>query len=516
MRKAREILRLKHELGLTNRQIGASLHLSHVSVGKYLQRASEAGLGWPLAPEIDDRQLWDLLRAAQRPPEAAERPLPAMAQVHRELRRPGVTLQLLWEEYRRDHRDGYAYTQFCEYYKRFRGQLEPSLRQTYTAGEKLFVDWAGQMISVRDPQTGQSREAHLFVAALGASNYTYAEAFENHQLPAWIEAHIHAWEFLGGVTTITVPDNEKTGVTHACRYEPELNRTYQELAEHYGTVVIPARAGEPQDKSKVENAVQNAERRILAVLRDQRFFSLAELNQAIGAALRELNERPFQKMPGCRRELFEQLDRPALRPLPAGRYVLAHWQKATVNIDYHIQADWHLYSVPYRLVHQPVEVRLTLRTVEIVHRGRRVALHPRSAQRGGVTTDPAHMPKSHQQHAQWSPGRLIHWAENEVGEHGGRVVRHILENKPHPEQGYRSCLGLMRLRRTYGRDRLDQACQRALRLEICTYRSIKSMLETGLDRQPVPGPQPVPVVILHPNVRGAEYYQHPTKEEVRC
>ena len=515
MRKAKEILRLKYELGLKNRQIGASLHLSHVSVGKYLQRASAAGLHWPLAPEMDDRRLEELLQAAERPPEPA-RPLPSMAAVHQELRRPGVTLQLLWEEYRREHPDGYAYTQFCEHYKRFRGQLEPSLRQSYRAGEKLFVDWAGPTILLVDPQTGQIRQVSLFVAVLGASDYIYAEAFENHQLPCWIEAHIHAWEFFGGVATITVPDNEKTGITRACRYEPELNRTYQELAEHYGTVVIPARAGEPQDKAKVENAVLNAERRILAVLRDRQFFSLAELNQAIRQALRELNERPFQKLPGCRRELFERLDRPALRPLPAQRYELARWQKAKVNIDYHLQVEWHMYSVPYRLVHQPVEVRLTTRMVEIFHQGRRVALHPRSTQRGGVTTDPGHRPKSHQRHLEWTPGRLVHWAQQDVGVYGGQVVRRILESKPHPEQGYRSCLGLMRLGRVYGPERLERACQRALRLEACSYRSIKSMLQTGLDRQPVPGPVPPPVVITHPNVRGAAYYQQTANEEVLC
>jgi len=516
MRKAREILRLKHELGLTNRQIGASLHLSHVSVGKYLQRAGSTGLGWPLPAGTDEGQLWELLRAAQRPPEAAGRPLPPMAQVHQELRRPGVTLQLLWEEYRRESPAGYAYTQFCEYYKRFRTQLEPSLRQSYKAGEKLFVDWAGQTIPLHDPTTGQSRPAHLFVAVLGASSYTYAEAFENHQLPAWIEAHVHAWEFFGGVTTLIVPDNEKTGVTHACRYEPVLNRTYREVAEHYGTVVIPARAGEPRDKSKVENAVLNAERRILAVLRDRRFFSLEELNAAVRQALQQLNERPFQKMPGCRRTLFEQLDRPALRPLPATRYELASWQKAKVNIDYHVQAAWHLYSVPYRLIHQPVEVRLTLRTVEIFHQGRRVALHQRSQQRGGVTTDPAHRPKSHQQHLAWTPGRLIHWADTAVGEHGGHVVRRILESKPHPEQGYRSCLGLMRLGRSYGKERLERACRRAVRLGTCNYRSIKSILMTGLDRQPLAAVSPPPPAIAHPNVRGAEYYQQPANEEAAC
>ena len=517
MRKAREILRLKHALGLTHRQIGASLRLSHVSVGSYLQRASEAGLGWPLDPEIDDRQLAELLRAAQRRSEAAARPLPSLAQVHQELRRPGVTRRLLWEEYRQNHPDGYAYTQFCEYYQRFRAQLEPSLRQPYKAGEKLFVDWAGQTLAVTDPQSGQRTPVYLFVAVLGASNYTYAEAFANRQLPCWIEAHVHAWEFFGGVATLTVPDNEKTGITHACRYEPELNRTYEELAAYYGTVILPARAGEPRDKAKVENAVLNAERRIVAALRDRQFFSVAELNQAIRQALRDLNERPFQKLPGCRRELFEQVDRPALRPLPAGRYELARWQKAQVNIDYHLQVDWHLYSVPYRLVHQPVEVRLTTRTVEILHQGRRVALHPRSAQRGGVTTDPAHRPKSHQQHLEWTPGRLIHWAQQEVGEYGGEVVRRILANWPHPEQGYRSCLGLMRLRRLYGAERLERACVRALGVKACSYRSIQSMLQTGLDRQPLPGPAvPAAPVITHPNVRGADYYQQPEKEEQLC
>lgn len=327
---------------------------------------------------------------------------------------------------------------------------------------------------------------------------------------------MHAWEFFGGVATITVPDNEKTGVTRACRYEPDLNRTYQEASEYYGTVVIPARAGEPQDKSKVENAVLNAERRILAVLRDRRFFSLGELNAAVREALREFNERPFQKMPGCRRSLFEQLDAPALRPLPAVPYELASWQKAKVNIDYHVQADWHMYSVPYRLIHQPVEVRLTRRCVEILHRGRRVAAHPRSYQRGGFTTDPAHRPKSHQQHLEWTPGRLIHWAETSVGENGGQVVRRILESKPHPEQGYRSCLGLMRLGRSYGKERLECACRRAIQMGACNYRSIKSILTTGLDRQPMADAAPEPIPIVHPNVRGAEYYQQPASEEAAC
>ncbi len=349
MRKTKEILRLKHELGLTNRQIASSLHLSHTCVDAYLRRARQAGIGWPIPEHFDEDQLRQLLLAAQKPPPESKRYLPPMDEVHRELRRKGVTLQLIWEEYHRTHPDGYGHTQFWEYYRRFCAQLDPALRQAHPAGERMFVDWAGLTIPLVDPQTGQSRPAHLFVAVLGASNYTFTEAFENTQLPSWIEAHVHAWEFFGGVARLTVPDNPKTAVTHACRYEPELNTSYQELAAHYGTVILPARARKPQDKAKVEAAVQHAERRILAVLRDQRFFSLAELNTAIRRELHSLNERPFQKLPGSRATLFAELDQPALQPLPATRYELALWRKAKANIDYHVQVDWHMDGdeVPY-------------------------------------------------------------------------------------------------------------------------------------------------------------------------
>ena len=508
MRKIKEILRLKHELGLTNRQIGASLHISHVCVGSYLQSAREAGLGWPLPDPLDEDALRRLLLATEKSPSEPKRYLPPMTEVHRELRRKGVTLQLLWEEYRRNHPEGYAYTQFCEYYRRFCSQIDPVLRQPHLAGERMFVDWAGLTIPLWDPQTGHSRPAYLFVAALGASNYTYAEAFENSQLPSWIEAHVHAWEFYGGVARLTVPDNPKTAVNHACRYEPELNTSYQELAAHYGTVVIPARARKPQDKAKVEAAVLHAERRIIAALRDQRFFSLAELNAAIRRELQALNERPFQKLPGSRIELFAELDQPALQPLPATRYELALWRKAKANIDYHVQVDWHNYSVPYRFTNQAVEVRLSAHTVEIFHRGQRIALHPRSHQGGGFTTDPAHRPKAHQRHIEWTPARLIGWAQKQVGPQCAAAATYILEHKPHPEQGYRSCLGLMRLSRHYGGARLEQACHRALLLDVCSYRSIQSILEAKLETQPASSPaSPAVALVTHDNLRGGHYYQ---------
>ena len=508
MRKIKEILRLKHELGLTQHQIAASLHISHPCVGKYLRRAAQAGIGWPIPADLDEDQLRQRLQATAKPLREPQRYLPPMAEVHRELQRKGVTLQLLWEEYHRAHPTGYGHSQFWEYYRRFCNQLEPALRQLHPAGERLFVDWAGLTVPLVDPQTGQTRPAYLFVAALGASNYTYTEAFENMQLPSWIEAHIRAWEFFGGVTRLTVPDNPKTAVTYACRYEPELNTSYEELAAHYGTVVLPARARKPQDKGKVEAAVQQVERRIIAVLRDQRFFSLAELNVAIRRELTTLNNRPFQKLPGSRATVFAELDRPALQPLPATRYELAVWRKAKANIDYHVQVDWHNYSVPYRFTNQPVEVRLTIRTVEIFQRGQRIALHQRSHQRGGFTTDPAHRPKSHQCHLDWTPTRLIGWAQTAVGPQCAAAVRSILEHKPHPEQGYRACLGLIRLNRHYGSTRLEQACQRARLLDVCSYPSIKSILDTKLETQPVPAPPVVTAVLVtHDNLRGASYYQ---------
>ena len=514
MRRARDILRLRHEAGLSVRQIAGSLRISHGAVVKYLKLAQSAGIGWPLPEGIDEGELEDLLFSSQRSAGEAKRPLPSMEYIHKELcgkrRSKGVTLQLLWEEYRAEHPDGYGYTQFCEYYKRFASTLEPALRQPYKAGEKLFVDWAGETIPVIDATSGRVRQAHVFVATLGASNYTYTEAFQNTQLPSWIEAHIHTWEFMGGVARITTPDNEKTAVSRACRYEPALHRSYEALAEHYGTAIIPARAGEPQDKAKVEAGVQNVERRIMAVLRHESFFSVAEVNRAIGPLLVELNGRPFQKMAGSRRELFEELDSPALLPLPTSRYELGLWRHAKANIDYHVQVDWHFYSVPYQLTNQHVEVCLGTRTVEIFHRGKRVALHARSHQRGGYTTDPAHRPKAHQRHLDWSPGRLVRWSTNEVGPHCGRLVQRLMEEKPHPEQGYRACMGIMRLGRHYGRERLEAACRRAVLLDACNYRSVKSILATGADRRPLPAKEEPPgPKILHENLRGRDYYAPP-------
>jgi transposase len=505
MRKIREVLRLKFELNLDQRQIAASCKISHVTVGKYLKRFVRSGLSWPLPPEMDDGQIIRLLSGDDNALREPVRPMPDQGVMHRELRRKGVTLQLLWQEYREAYPDGYGYSQFCEHYQRWKKRLYPSLRQEYRAGERMFVDYAGQTIPIHDADTGQITPAELFVATLGASNYTYAEATLSQQLEDWIGSHIRAFEFFGGVTQLIIPDNLKSGVSRACLYDPDLNPTYQDLAAHYGTAILPARPGKARDKAKVESAVLIAERWIIAVLRHRKFFSLAELNAAIGVLREKFNNRRFKKLPGTRAEWFRELDAPALRALPAAPYEVARWLKAGVNIDYHVQVEGHNYSVPYQLIKEKVEVRLTAATVELICRGRRVAAHARSFVKNGYTTIPEHRPKAHQRHLEWTPGRIIAWAGT-VGTHCAAVVQWIIESKPHPEQGYRSCLGLLRLTKSYGNERVEAACRRALKFQTCTYRSIKSILAAKLDAQPLTQDEPSPPAIEHANVRGRHYY----------
>lgn len=505
MRKIREVLRLKYELKLDNRQIGASCKISHVTVGKYLARFVAAGLNWPLPAEISDAQIMRQVFGGAEPTLVPARPMPDPATMCRELRRKGVTLQLLWQEYREAHPEGYRYSQFCEHFRRWEKRLHPRLRQEHLAGERMFVDYAGVTIPIWDPATGESEPTQLFVAALGASNYTYAEATMSQQLEDWIGSHVRSFEYFGGVTQLIVPDNLKSGVTRPCLYDPDLNQTYQEMAAHYGTAVLPARSRKPRDKAKVESAVLIAERWIVAVLRHRKFFSLAELNAAIRVLLVKFNNRRFNKLPWSRADWFRDLDSPALHPLPETPYELARWSKARVNIDYHVEVDHHYYSVPHQLIHQQLEVRLTAATVELIYGGQRVAAHPRSHLMGKFTTTMAHRPKAHQRHLEWTPGRIIEWAGT-IGMHCAAVVQMIIESKPHPEQGYRSCLGLMRLSKSYGDERVEAACRRALKFQTCSYRSIKSILAAKLDAQPLMQDEPSAAAIAHTNVRGRAYY----------
>ena len=508
MRKIRETLRLLWHLGLGVRETARACTMSHSTVLEYQRRAEEAQLSWEEVLEMDGGALEARLFPEE--VDSSRRPLPEWSEIYRELKRPGVTLQLLWEEYKESHPEGYQYSRFCDLYRRWRGKLDVSMRQDHKAGEKLFVDYSGMTVAVRDPKTGEPREAQIFVAVLGASNYSYAEATWSQSLPDWIGSHVRAFEFLGGVSSIVVPDNLKSGVHKPCRYEPDLNPTYQDLASHYGTAVIPARVRKPKDKSKAEGGVQLVQRWILARLRNREFFSLGELNSAIRECLERLNTRPFQKLEGSRRSLFESLDRPALKPLPRGRYEYAEWPKARVGADYHVRVDDHFYSVAYQLVGQELDVRLTAQTVECLHGGKRVACHVRSYEKGKSTTLVEHMPRQHRHYAEWTPQRLLEWA-HETGSSTVEAVEGILTSKSHPLQGFHSCLGLCCLAQHYGVERLEAACRRAVRIHGLSYKSIRSILKRGLDRQEPAGPRSAPLPLDHENIRGAAYYQ--TEEE---
>jgi transposase len=505
MRKIREVLRLHLGEGLSPRQVAASLSLPRITVRRYLERAHLAGVVWPLPEGMDDEQLERCLFAPP-PPPSATRPLPDWPVVHQELRRKDVTLQLLWLEYKEGAPDGYQYSQFCRRYREWQRHLDVVMRQEHRAGEKLFVDWAGHTVPIVNSITGVITPAQLFVGVLGASNYLYAEAFPSQELAHWIAGHVHAFEAFGSVPRIVVCDNLRVGVSKAHRYEPMLNPTYQEMAAWYGVAVIPARAYKPRDKAKIEVGVLIAERWILARLRHRTFFSLAELNAAIRGLVSWLNERPFKKLDGCRRSLFEELERPVMRPLPTQRYEYADWSLAKVNIDYHIEVDRHYYSVPYQLTGQQVEVRLTASVIEVFLRHRRVASHLRSFRRGYHTTDPAHMPASHRRHLEWTPSRIENWAEK-TGPSTAELVRGVMESRPHPEQGYRACLGILRLGKRFGDERLEAASRRAVAIRAFSFHSVESILKTGLDRQPLPTSAPSTPARRHQNLRGASYYR---------
>jgi transposase len=506
MRKTREVLRLYFELKLSQRQVARSANLSQSTVHEYLKRFRTSGLDWPLPAEMSEGELEKRLFLADeaRP---GTKTLPDFAQIHDELQRhKHTTLQLLWEEYRAVNPDGYRYSQFCYHYQNWKQDRDLVLRQEHRAGEKLFVDWAGATIPVFDPSSGAAHQAQLFVAVLGASCYTYAEATPDQQMASWIGAHVRCLEFLGGCPELMVPDNTRTGVSKASRYEPDLNPTYQEMALHYGVGVLPTRPRKPRDKAKVEVGVQIVERWILAALRHRRFFSLPDLNRAIRELLDQLNRRPFKKREGSRHSLFLELDRPALHPLPAARFDLAEWSQATVNIDYHIQFDKGFYSVPYQLVRQTVEVRSTPSTVEIFHQGKRIASHLRSLKAYIAVTNSEHRPASHRAHLDWPPSRMIQWAAT-IGPHTSELVNRIFEAFPHPEMGYRSCLGIIRLGQRYPAARVEGAAERALATGAVSYKSLDSILRRGLDQQPLnPPPMPRPAS-RHDNIRGAAYFE---------
>jgi transposase len=514
MRKTREILRLHFESRLVPGQIASICKVSRSTVQRCLERLKAAGLSWPLPAELDDVALERRLYPPLPVTSPTQRCLPDCAAIHKELKsRKNVTLQLLWEEYKQANPLGYAYSWYCELYRDWQRQLDVVLRHEHRAGEKTFVDYAGQTVPVTDPKSGEVRQAQVFVAVLGASNYTYAEATWTQNLWDWIHSHVRAFGFFAGTSRLVVPDNLKSGVQTPCYYEPELNRTYGDLAIHYGVGILPARPYRPRDKSKAEVGVQIVQRWVLAALRKRQFFSLVELNEAILELVHKLNQRPFRKLAGSRAELYQSIDRPALQPLPLQPFVYAEWKKARVNLDYHIELSGHYYSTPYQLVGKEVDVRSTSGTVEIFYQGKRVASHVRSSKPREASTNAAHRPKSHQRYLEWTPTRIIEWA-GKVGPFTARLVESIMASKPHPEMGYRSALGTIRLERKYSAERLEAACTRAVRLKLYRFQSVQSMLKSGLDRQLLPELVPPPSPVAHENLRGPDYYAQENPLEV--
>jgi transposase len=504
MSNIKEILRQKWLVGRSHRKVAHSLSVSAGVIGTTLARATKAGFTtWADVEALSDAELDHRLYGRE---VETTRPLPDCAWIHTERSKPGVTLALLHLEYLEQHPGGYQYTRFCDFYRDWLARRRLSMRQLHKAGEKMFVDFAGMQPSIVDPTTGEITKVELFVAVLGASSYTYAEAIVDQTLPNWIRAHTNALEFFGGAPEVFVPDNLKSAVTKVCRYEPTIQRTYEEMARHYGAVVSPARPYKPKDKAKVEVAVQVAERWILAVLRNEVFSSLAALNERILELLERLNDKTMRTYGASRRSLFERLDKPHLRPL-ASRFVYCEWQRCTVHIDYHVEVDGHFYSVPHelRLADKHPEARITATTVEVYSRGKRVAAHARSHRRGGFTTVAEHMPKAHRSQLEWTPKRIVAWAEK-VGPNTAALVTAILKERPHPEQGYRSCLGILRLSKKYGDERLEAACNKSLAVHARSYRHVEGVLKHGLDRVDDDQPKTRPPVD-HENIRGGGYYQ---------
>lgn len=504
MRKIHEVLRLYYEKGLSQNAIAGACHIARSTTQDYLKRFQATGLSWPLPENLGEPELNALLFT--RPAEASDKSLPDWAYIHKELARKGVTLKLLWQEFILTHPQSYRYTRFCQLYRQWVKTHKLSMRQRHKAGEKVFVDWAGQTMPLTDPTTGEVSQAQIFVAALGFSNYLYVEATPSQEKQYWLSCHVRAYRFYGGLSGIVVPDNPKVAVTSPCRYEPDLNPAYQEFARHYQLAVIPARVRKPKDKSKVEVGVQVVERWVLAPLRDRIFFSLAELNHALGEQLQKVNDRPRSGLNQSRRELFELIDQPALRPLPSTDYEFAHILKSRVDPDYHVELEQHFYSVPYRLVHKVVELRYTSTLLEVYSSGQRVASHLRNYE-PGQTTIPEHMSPAHRRMIEWTPSKLIQWSID-LGSATKEMIQSILDQPRHPEQNYRSCLGFLQLERKYGRLRLEKACARALSFDLHTYQQVRAILKSGQDFLPLPASvSEVSICQTHANIRGAQFYQ---------
>ena len=504
MNKATEVIRLILLTVLSNRTIGRTFGLSHNTVGRYREILLQNDLDWETIKEMNASDIESLLKSKRHRIESKSQP--DFIYIHQEMQKKHVTLQLLWEEYRLTNPDNaYSYSQFTHYYRQYVGRLDRSMRQTHRAGEIVFVDFAGRTITYIDAETGEERKAQVFVGVLGCSNYTFVYAIPSQKVPDWIDAHNRMYQFFGGVPQVVVPDNLKSAVIKAGS-EPILNRTYLEQSKYYGLVILPARVRHPKDKSKGEGGVLLASRWIMAKLRHHQFFSIEEINAAIAELLWQLNERPFKRLPGCRRSRFEELDKPMLSPLPCEPFEYAEWTSPNkTGPDYHMHVKGHYYSVPHALVGEHVEARVSAKVVEIMHQGKRIASHVRSGEVGGHTTLPEHQPKAHRFYAEQTPDRFIEWAKS-IGTSAEAVIQSQFTNAVHPLKGIKACTSLKRLAKDYGQERFESACRRAEAIGSLTVKSIRSILQRGLSDLPDDN---VPVQIrlpLHNNVRGADYY----------
>lgn len=503
MRRIREILRLHFECGFSANRTAIAVDVARSVVQECIRRAKQKGLSYPLPADIDDADLERLLYPSQQAARAICEP--DWEYIHRELRRAGVTRELLWAEYCQKVEHHYSYQQFCRVYQRWANKLNLVMRQVHLAGEKLFVDFAGPTLPVTNPETGEITPAQLFVAVLGASNYTYAEACSSQSIDSWISAHIRTFEYLGGVPELVIPDNLKSAVTKPHRYEPELNERYHQMARHYGTSIMPARSYKPRDKAPAEKGVQIIERWIVAILRNRLFFSLTELNAAIAELLVDVNSRPFKRLTGNRASWFANVDKPALKQLPQARFEDARWLRARVGNDYHVRVDSHYYSVQHQLAFEEVEIRATAATIEILYGGKVITSHKRQPSNGGTSTKREHRPKSHQFTGDWTKERVLSWG-HKVGPATGHLIEQILNRSSHTQIGIRACLGLLSLHKEFGQSRLEGACRRAATAGSWSISSLRSMLKHGLDQQSVQLSIPELHNLNHSNIRGAEYF----------
>ena len=504
MRKIKEVLRLIKDCKVSQAQTAQICKISRASIQEYLMRFKASGLNWPLSETINEIELENRLFPRDKR-QGVKRPEPDYNYLIQEIRRQNVTMALLWEEYKQNHPDGYQYSQFCNLFKTYSKKMNYSMRQEHKAGEKTFVDF-GEGLSFIDKKTGLKTGTKIFVSVWGASKYTFVQATTGEDLHSWIKVNVDALEYFGGCSKAIVPDNLKSAVTKACKYEPTINPTYADFAKHYNTVIFPARTYRPKDKSLAENGVLLAKRWILAKLRNNIFYSLAEINDAIAELLEQFNDKKMKRLGKSRRELFEALDKPQLMPLPDNRYEFAEWKKARVNINYHILYDKHNYSVPYTYVHKEVEVRATVNSIEIYLKGERICSHRRSYKQHAYTTIKEHMLPSHQKYAEWTPERILQWAQK-YGDAVKEIAQQVMDARKFPEQAYKSCLGIIRLGKRYESDRLNNACQRALNYRTCSYQAINNILEKGLDNQTETTETSITMNIDHENIRGAEYYQ---------